>query len=41
ANNVMDSFYLLIKADHCLDQQIYNAPTASQVVAVWIEGHNS
>ncbi|CAG8729423.1 29321_t:CDS:2, partial [Gigaspora margarita] len=31
---------LCIKADHGLDQCIYNMPTALQVTAVWIEGNN-
>ncbi|CAG8598005.1 8473_t:CDS:1, partial [Ambispora leptoticha] len=31
---------LFIKADHGLDQHIYNALTASQVAAVQIEGNN-
>ncbi|CAG8695146.1 3887_t:CDS:2, partial [Racocetra fulgida] len=32
---------LLIRADHGLDQRVYNKPTASQVAAVWVEGNNS
>ncbi|CAG8847862.1 1535_t:CDS:2, partial [Racocetra persica] len=36
----IDNLCLYIKADHGLDQRIYNMPTASQVAAVWIEGNN-
>ncbi|CAG8638860.1 6621_t:CDS:2, partial [Dentiscutata heterogama] len=32
---------LLIRADHGLDQHVYNKLTALQVAAVWVEGNNS
>ncbi|CAG8821745.1 36804_t:CDS:2, partial [Gigaspora margarita] len=35
SNNVGKEF-----SNHGLDQRIYNAPTASQVAAIWIEGHD-
>ncbi|CAG8631852.1 19565_t:CDS:2, partial [Cetraspora pellucida] len=38
--NTMDNLHLFIKADHGLDQYMYNKPTASQVAAIWIEGHS-
>ncbi|CAG8640994.1 23871_t:CDS:2, partial [Gigaspora rosea] len=34
------NLYLLIKAEHGLDQCTYNTLTASQVAAIWIEGNN-
>ncbi|CAG8505033.1 6938_t:CDS:2, partial [Scutellospora calospora] len=40
AANITDNLHLLIKADHGLDQRTYNKPTASQVAAIWIEGHD-
>ncbi|RIB26187.1 hypothetical protein C2G38_1997027, partial [Gigaspora rosea] len=32
---------LLIKADHGLDQRIYNKPIASQVATIWVEDNDS
>ncbi|CAG8717713.1 12785_t:CDS:2, partial [Dentiscutata heterogama] len=40
SNNNINNLHLLIRADHKLDQPIYNKPTASQVAAVWVEGNN-
>ncbi|CAG8592648.1 27903_t:CDS:2 [Dentiscutata erythropus] len=37
-NNNISNLYLLIRADHKLDQRVYNRPTASQVAAIWVEG---
>ncbi|CAG8660673.1 35357_t:CDS:2 [Gigaspora margarita] len=34
------NYKLIIKADHRLDQRTYNAPTASQVAAIWVESSN-
>ena len=39
SSNITD-LCLRIRADHGLDQRIYNTPTASQVAAVWVEGHD-
>ncbi|CAG8527697.1 589_t:CDS:2, partial [Scutellospora calospora] len=39
-NNIYN-YRLIIKADHRLDQHIYNAPIASQVATIWIEGNDS
>lgn len=41
SNNNIANLRLFIRADHKLDQHIYNKPTASQVAAVWVEGHDS
>ncbi|CAG8784782.1 10372_t:CDS:1, partial [Dentiscutata erythropus] len=40
ATNSIDNLRLIIKADHSLDQRIYNTLTASQVAAVWINSHD-
>ncbi|CAG8484501.1 6845_t:CDS:2 [Scutellospora calospora] len=39
-NNIYN-YQLIIKADHGLDQRTYNAPTALQVAAIWVEGNDS
>ncbi|CAG8827270.1 12395_t:CDS:1, partial [Gigaspora margarita] len=35
--NNINNLCLLIKADHKLDQHIYNKPIASQVAAIWVK----
>jgi len=36
----LDDYYIEINTDVTPDQRRYNAPTASQVVAIWMEGND-
>jgi len=36
----LDEYKIELNTDIALDQRVYNAPTTSQVAAIWVEGNN-
>ncbi|XP_037448629.1 uncharacterized protein LOC119318209 isoform X2 [Triticum dicoccoides] len=36
----LDEYMIELNTDIALDQRVYNAPTTSQVAAIWVEGNN-
>jgi hypothetical protein len=36
----LDEYRIELNTDISLDQRVYNAPAASQVAAIWVEGNN-
>lgn len=36
----LDEYRIELNTDISLDQRVYNAPTTSQVAAIWVEGNN-